>query len=104
MLPRLRAHWTDVADTSANGGQLLDVRTPAEYRGDLLTEPGYSQETAQRAGHIPGALKVPWDVSVGPDGRLLRESELRRVLSGRGVELDRPTITYCRIGERNAHT
>ena len=104
MLPQLRAHWTDVAATSANGGQLLDVRTPAEYRGDLLTEPGYPQETAQRAGHIPGALNVPWDVSVGPDGRLLPEPELRSVLSGRGVALDRPTITYCRIGERSAHT
>ena len=102
--PGLRARREEVDAARLQGAQLLDVRTPAEYRGDLLTEPGYPQEAAQRPGHIPGAINVPWDVSVGADGRLLPDDELRRVLAAHGVDLDRPTITYCRIGERSAHT
>ena len=104
ILPGFRAHWNEVAATAAEGAQLLDVRTPAEYRGDLLTEPGYPQEGAQRPGHIPGALNVPWDVAVGADGRLLSDGALRLALAGRGVDLERSVITYCRIGERSAHT
>ncbi len=104
VLPGFRARWDEVAAVVSERGQLLDVRTPAEYRGDLLTEPGYPDEAAQRPGHIPGALNVPWDLSVGADGRLLPDGELRGVLSGQGVDLGRPTITYCRIGERSAHT
>ena len=103
-LPGFRARWEDVVAASAEGAQLLDVRTPAEYRGDLLTEAGYPDEAAQRPGHIPGAVNVPWDVSVGADGRLLPDDDLRRVFERRNVALDRPVITYCRIGERSAHT
>ncbi len=104
VLPGFRARWDEVAAAAAQGTQLLDVRTAAEYRGDLLTEPGYPQEGAQRPGHIPGAVNVPWDVTVGADGRLLSDDELRLALARRGVELERPAITYCRIGERSAHT
>jgi thiosulfate/3-mercaptopyruvate sulfurtransferase len=100
----LRAGWRDVLEAMRNGTQLLDVRTPAEYRGDVLTEDGYPQEGAQRAGHIPTALSVPWDVAVDEDGRVLEDEQLRRRLGDRGVALDRPAIAYCRIGERSAHT
>lgn len=100
----LRASWRDVLEAMRNGTQLLDVRTPAEYRGDVLTEAGYPQEGAQRAGHIPTALSVPWDVAVDEDGRLLADDQLRQRLRDRGVALDRPAIAYCRIGERSAHT
>jgi thiosulfate/3-mercaptopyruvate sulfurtransferase len=103
-LPGFRARWDEAAAAASQGVQLLDVRTPAEYRGDLLVEPGYPQETAQRPGHIPGAMNVPWDVTVGRDGRLLGDEELRFVLRRHGVDLERPAITYCRIGERSAHT
>ena len=100
----LRARWQDVAIAADRDVQVLDVRTPAEYRGDLLTEPGYPEEAAQRAGHVPGALNVPWDLTVGADGRLLPDRALRQVLADHGVDLERPAITYCRIGERSAHT
>jgi thiosulfate/3-mercaptopyruvate sulfurtransferase len=102
--PRLRAGWRDIAGQMANGVQLLDVRTPAEYRGDVLTDAGYPEEGAQRPGHIPGALSVPWDVAVDVDGRLHPDAVLRRRLSERDVDLEEPSITYCRIGERSAHT
>lgn len=101
---RLRARWPDVQAAGERGVQLLDVRTTAEYRGDVLAEAGYADEGAQRAGHIPGALSVPWDLAVGEDGRLLAEDQLRARLTARGVDLTAPAITYCRIGERSAHT
>ncbi len=101
---RYRARWRDVLAAADNGIQLLDVRTPAEYRGDVLAEAGYAEEGAQRAGHIPGALSVPWDIAVDEDGRLLDEDQLRVRLAARGVDLEAPAITYCRIGERSAHT
>ena len=104
LVPELRAHWPQVADAAAHGGQLLDVRTPAEYRGELLAEPGYPQELAQRPGHIPTARNVPWDACVALDGRLRSDAELRALLEERGIRLDAPVITYCRIGERSAHT
>ena len=100
----LRATWRDVKAALDGGVQLLDVRTPAEYRGDVLTEAGYPDEGAQRPGHIPGALSVPWDVAVGRDGRLLDPERLRARLEEHGVNLAAPAITYCRIGERSAHT
>jgi thiosulfate/3-mercaptopyruvate sulfurtransferase len=99
----LRATWRDVA-AEAGRAQLLDVRTPEEYRGDVLTQPGYPDEGAQRPGHVPGALSVPWDVAVGVDGRLHPDDVLRRRLAERGVDVGAPSITYCRIGERSAHT
>jgi thiosulfate/3-mercaptopyruvate sulfurtransferase len=102
--PRLRAGWREVEAAMSDGVQLLDVRTPAEYRGDVLTEAGYPDEGAQRPGHIPGALSVPWDIAVGHDGRILAERELRARLAARGVDVGAPAITYCRIGERSAHT
>ena len=101
---RQRASWRDVVAAVSDGGQVLDVRTPAEYRGDVLTEAGYPHEAAQRAGHIPGAVSVPWDVAIGADGKVLSDERLRTVFAERGVDLDGDLITYCRIGERSAHT
>jgi thiosulfate/3-mercaptopyruvate sulfurtransferase len=100
----LRAGWREVRAAINNGVQLLDVRTPAEYRGDVLSEPGYPEEGAQRPGHIPSALSVPWDIAVDTDGRLLQDAALRAQFAERGVDPEGPAITYCRIGERSAHT
>lgn len=102
--PRVRATRQDVTDGVRDGIQLLDVRTPEEYRGDVLTLPGYPDEGAQRPGHIPGALSMPWDTAVDLDGRLHPDDVLRQRLAEHGVDLAAPSITYCRIGERSAHT
>jgi thiosulfate/3-mercaptopyruvate sulfurtransferase len=83
---------------------LVDVRSPGEYAGDLIAPPGYEQEGAQRAGHIPHAVSVPWASAVRDDGTFKTADELRELYGGKGITQDRPVTAYCRIGERSAHT
>ena len=82
---------------------LVDVRSPAEFRGEVLAPPGLS-ETAQRAGHIPGAVSVPWAQTVKEDGTFKNAAELRDLYATNGVTNDQDIITYCRIGERASHS
>jgi len=98
-----RATWRGVLD-AASGTVLLDVRTPAEFTGELLTEPGYPDEAAQRPGHIPGARSAPWNLATNPDGTFLAPAALRDLYDRHGVAPGRRVIAYCRIGERSAHT
>ena len=90
---------------AANGGgpQLVDVRSPAEYKGEIIAPPGMS-ESAQRAGHIPGAKCIPWARAVNEDGTFRSVDELRTLYGDAGVQDGEPTIAYCRIGERSSHT
>jgi thiosulfate/3-mercaptopyruvate sulfurtransferase len=83
---------------------LVDVRSPGEFAGDLIAPPGYEQEGAQRAGHIPTAVSVPWASAVRDDGTFKTAEELRALYGGKGITDDRPVTAYCRIGERSAHT
>jgi thiosulfate/3-mercaptopyruvate sulfurtransferase len=83
---------------------LVDVRTPQEYSGELLVAPGYEDEGAQRAGHIPGAKSIPWARAVNEDGTFKSAHELRNLYYAKGVSGGPPIISYCRIGERSAHT
>ena len=81
----------------------MDVRSPAEYNGEIIAPPGMS-ETAQRAGHIPGAASVPWAQTVRENGTFKSEEELRALYEAKGVTPDKDVIAYCRIGERSSHT
>jgi thiosulfate/3-mercaptopyruvate sulfurtransferase len=83
---------------------LVDVRSPAEYSGELIAPPGYEQEGAQRAGHIPTAASIPWASAVRDDGTFKPAEELRELYAAKGVGPDGPVTAYCRIGERSAHT
>ncbi|MBA3718772.1 MAG: sulfurtransferase [Nocardioidaceae bacterium] len=83
---------------------LIDVRSPDEYAGRLKAPPHLPQESAQRAGHIPTAANVPWSKAADEDGTFRSDDELRQLYADAGVDLDRDTISYCRIGERSAHT
>jgi thiosulfate/3-mercaptopyruvate sulfurtransferase len=83
---------------------LVDVRSPAEYSGELIAPPGYEQEGAQRAGHIPTAASIPWASAVRDDGTFKPAEELRELYGAKGVGPDAPVTAYCRIGERSAHT
>lgn len=82
----------------------VDVRSPEEFRGELLAPPHLPQEQAQVPGHIPGAANVPWSKAANEDGTFKAADELRALYEGAGVTADREVIAYCRIGERSSHT
>src|SRR5256886_7166367 len=83
---------------------LVDVRSPQEYTGELIAPPGYEQEGAQRAGHIPTAASIPWATAVRDDGTFKSPDELRELYEGKGVTPEKEATAYCRIGEPSAHT
>ena len=100
----LRAFLPEVLEASEKSEAMIDVRSPAEYSGDVIAPPGMT-ETAQRAGHIPGARNVPWAMAVRADGTFKPVAELKRIyLDGAGVDPSGKAISYCRIGERSSHT
>ena len=82
---------------------LVDVRSPAEFNGEIIAPPGMS-ETAQRAGHIPGAASIPWAQTVREDGTFKSREELAALYEGKGITADKDIIAYCRIGERSSHS
>ena len=83
---------------------LVDVRTPQEFSGELLALPHLPQEGAYRGGHIPGAVNIPWEETIAPNGTFKSADELRKVYERRRITADKEIIVYCRIGERSAHT
>jgi thiosulfate/3-mercaptopyruvate sulfurtransferase len=100
----IRAFRDEVLEAVGDGKQLVDVRSPQEYSGELIAMVGYEQEGAQRGGHIPGAASIPWAQAVREDGTFKSAEELRELYGGKGVLSGDPIIAYCRIGERSAHT
>ena len=82
---------------------LVDVRSPAEYNGEIIAPPGMS-ETAQRAGHIPGAASIPWAQTVREDGTFKSAEDLATLYEAKGITADKDIIAYCRIGERSSHS
>ena len=83
---------------------LIDVRSPKEFTGEILAPPEYPTEHAQRGGHIPGALNIPWSQAVSEDGTFKSAEELKKLYESKGITSNREVITYCRIGERSSHT
>ena len=102
----LRALLPEVLEISRSGkSNLVDVRSPDEFTGKVIAPPGMS-ETAQRGGHVPGAKSVPWATAVNTaDGTFKSADELRDIyIKQKGVDAGKPTVAYCRIGERSSHT
>ena len=105
--PAIRAFRRQVLDDYVGNPAtaLVDVRSPEEYRGERLAPDHLPNEAAQRPGHIPGAVNIPWAKAVDADtGRFLATDQLRDLYAGQGVTGDRAVVAYCRIGERSAHT
>ena len=103
----IRALRAQVQEDLGNGAgaALVDVRSPAEFRGEIMAPPHLPQEGAQRRGHIPGAANIPWAKAVDPEtGAFLPPVQLRSLYEAEGLTPDREVIAYCRIGERSAHT
>jgi thiosulfate/3-mercaptopyruvate sulfurtransferase len=101
----LRAYRDAVRDDiRAPEKALVDVRSPQEFAGDLVAPPGYEQEGAQRAGHIPSAQSIPWAQAVRDDGTFRSREELHELYQSKGITAGKEVTAYCRIGERSAHT
>jgi thiosulfate/3-mercaptopyruvate sulfurtransferase len=101
----LRGRVEQVIAAGSESVRLVDVRSPAEYLGEVMAPPHLPQEAAQRPGHIPGAVNIPWSKAVDPEtGTFLPEERLRSLYEGQGVTPDLEVVAYCRIGERSAHT
>ncbi|MEV0055823.1 sulfurtransferase [Saccharopolyspora shandongensis] len=99
----IRAFRDEVVDAIGNKN-LVDVRSPDEFAGKLLAPAHLPQESAQRAGHIPSAINVPWSKAANEDGTFKSDDELAEIYQGAGLDTSKDTIAYCRIGERSSHT
>jgi thiosulfate/3-mercaptopyruvate sulfurtransferase len=100
----IRAFRDDVLAHIGARQPLVDVRSPGEYRGELLHMADYPQEGALRGGHIPGARNIPWAKAAAEDGTFKSFDELKELYQGEGITPDKDIIAYCRIGERSSHT
>ncbi len=99
----IRAFRQETLDAIGNKN-LVDVRSPDEFSGKILAPAHLPQEQAQRPGHIPGALNVPWSKAANEDGTFRSDDELGTLYGGAGLDGSKSTIAYCRIGERSSHT
>jgi thiosulfate/3-mercaptopyruvate sulfurtransferase len=91
------------AASARRSAGLVDVRSPAEFTGEILAPPGLP-ETCQRGGHVPGARSIPWEQACNDDGTFKSADELRQLYGAQGIDGSKPVIAYCRIGERSSHT
>ena len=102
---KLRAFRDEVLAHVEGSNPLVDVRSPGEYKGELLHMADYPQEGAMRGGHIPGAKSVPWSRAANDDGTFRSIDELRAIYEEeQGLSSDENVVAYCRIGERSSHT
>ncbi|MFG1714083.1 sulfurtransferase [Micromonospora sp. NPDC049203] len=99
----IRAFRDEVVDAIGTKN-LVDVRSPDEFAGRLLAPAHLPQEQAQRAGHIPTAISVPWSKAANEDGTFKSDDELRKIYADAGLDDGKETIAYCRIGERSSHS
>jgi thiosulfate/3-mercaptopyruvate sulfurtransferase len=101
---KIRAYREHVLSQIGKAG-LVDVRSPKEYSGELLAPENLPQEGAQRGGHIPTAVSIPWGTAVNQDnGAFKTVDELKAIYGGNDITPHKEVIAYCRIGERSAHT
>jgi len=96
--------FRDEAVAAISAKNLVDVRSPDEFSGKLLAPAHLPQEQAQRAGHIPSAINVPWSKAANEDGTFKSSDDLRALYQEAGIDESKATIAYCRIGERSSHT
>lgn len=97
----IRAYRDEVI-AAIGKSNIVDVRSPAEFSGELAAPAHLPQESGQIKGHIPTARNIPWSKAANEDGTFKSDAELKDLYVGAGVDLAKDTIAYCRIGERSA--
>jgi len=103
--PEFRILRDEVIERANAGNKAwVDVRSPEEFRGELLAPPHLPQEQAQVPGHIPGASNITWSKAVNEDGTFKTADELKELYAAEGITSDKEVVTYCRIGERSSHS
>jgi thiosulfate/3-mercaptopyruvate sulfurtransferase len=95
--PRPHPAWRVTAEKLAQSlegvgrdWQLVDARDPGQYTG--------ARRRGRRGGHIPGAINVPRELFLAPEGGCLPLDEIRRRVDQHGLRPDRPTVAYCNGG------
>ncbi|HEU5119976.1 MAG TPA: sulfurtransferase [Candidatus Nitrosocosmicus sp.] len=102
---KIRTYLNEVSNSiNRDGRVMVDVRSPAEFSGEVTAPAEYPTEHAQRGGHIPGAKNIPWGKAVNEDGTFKSVEELTQLYQAKGVLPEKEVIAYCRIGERSSHT
>src|SRR3954470_4143070 len=96
--------FRDEVIAAINEKNLVDVRSPDEFSGKILAPAHLPQEQSQRPGHIPGAINVPWSKAANEDGTFKSDDDLAKLYAEAGLDGEKETIAYCRIGERSSHT
>ena len=96
--------FRDEVIASIGQKNLVDVRSPDEFSGKIKAPAHLPQEQSQRAGHVPTAINIPWSKAAADDGTFRSDDELAKLYGEQGFDDGRPTIAYCRIGERSSHT
>ena len=102
--PELRILRDEVLTRAESPNAWVDVRSPEEFRGELLAPPHLPQEQAQVPGHIPHASNITWSKAVNEDGTFKNADELRELYAAEGITEEKDVVTYCRIGERSSHS
>jgi len=102
--PELRIFRDEVVQRAGTDAAWVDVRSPEEFRGELLAPPHLPQEQAQVPGHIPGASNITWSKTVRDDGTFKPADELEQLYAEQGITKDKDVVAYCRIGERTSHS
>jgi thiosulfate/3-mercaptopyruvate sulfurtransferase len=100
--PSLRAFIDDVRNFNKSDTVLVDVRTLEEYNGELfMMQPPQGN---QRAGHIPGAIHLFYELALNNDGTFKSYNQLQKLYGEHGITKDKQAIVYCAVGGRSAHT
>jgi thiosulfate/3-mercaptopyruvate sulfurtransferase len=102
--PELRILRDEVLQRVVKPAAWVDVRSPEEFRGELLAPPHLPQEQAQVPGHIPHASNITWSKAVNGDGTFKTADELSELYAAEGITPDKDVVAYCRIGERSSHS
>ena len=90
---KLRKLGDVLANLDSKAEQVVDARSPARFAGSSPEpRPGLA------AGHIPGAINVPYATLYRPDGTFKDKSGIRAAFESAGVDLSRPIITSCGSG------
>lgn len=83
-------------DDLTTGAVVVDARAGERYRGE--TEP-----IDARAGHVPGAVNLPFADNLDASGRFLSSAALRRRFASVGIDQDTDPIVYCGSGVTACH-